>query len=210
MSPKKIDLTFNVAIVLFLVWVLWQARGWPLHSKLFPWFLEFSVLPLAVIQVFVALRAVLAEGKTRGAGKKNGSGAGGLASGEGNRGGTEVPTESAALAVVAAEALASAPDQIRPRVITIYWWIVTFFLGIWLLGFKVGSLFLTFAFLKFTANEKWSISTAIAVGTYLFFLVVFDIALRVPLHNGFVADYLGLDSLDSYILMRPILRFLAA
>lgn len=76
---------------------------------------------------------------------------------------------------------------------TICCWIVGFFIGIWLLGFKVGALCLTFVFLKFTAKEKWMISAAIAVGSYLFFWLVFDIALRAPLGGGFIVDYFGLN-----------------
>ena len=83
-------------------------------------------------------------------------------------------------------------DTARQRVITICCWIVGFFIGIWLLGFKLGALCLTFVFLKFTAKERWTLSTAIAVATYLFFWLVFDVTLRTPLGSGFIEDYFGL------------------
>lgn len=76
---------------------------------------------------------------------------------------------------------------------TIGCWIVGFFIGISLLGFKLGSLFLTFVFLKFTAKEKWTISAALAVAGYLFFWLVFDLGLRVPLGSGLIGEYFGVD-----------------
>jgi hypothetical protein len=71
-------------------------------------------------------------------------------------------------------------------------WIVAFFIGISFLGFKLGSLLLTFAFLRFTAKENWIISAVMAVVSYLFFWLVFDIGLRVPLGSGLIGDYFGL------------------
>lgn len=210
MSPKKIEVAFSLAIAFFLVWTVWEARDWPLHSKLFPWSLGFSVLVLALIQVVVALSAAWNEGNTRVKEKKSGSGANGAAPGQRDRIEAQMEIERADPGFSASDGPALTPEAIRRRVVAICGWILIFFLGIWLLGFKVGSLFLTFAFLKFTASEKWSVSAAVAVGIYLFFLVVFDLALKVPLGNGFVADYFDLDSLDSYLIIRPILGFFAA
>lgn len=178
MSRKKIEFLFSVLIVLFLVCALWAARHWPAHSKLFPWSLGFIVLTLALLQAGVALRAALNESRADDLAKKGVDDA------------NENPIAETNRAVF--ENLAIPPDPAQ-RVITICCWIVGFFIGIWLVGFKVGSLCLTFAFLKFTANEKWTISAAIAVASYLFFWLVFDIALRVPLGGGLIGDYFGLN-----------------
>lgn len=192
MFRKKIETLFSLLIVGLLAWLLWEARAWPPHARLFPWSVEFCVLGLAVAQLGMAFWSIFrAEPAVKGA-----------------------DSDQARPAVSGEEASRSRQGDAdrkvtRRRVIVMQGWIVVFFLGIWLLGFKVGSLFLTFAFLKFTASEKWSVSAALAVGIYLFFLIVFDIALKVPLGNGFVADYFGLDSLDSYIIRRPILGFFA-
>jgi hypothetical protein len=97
---------------------------------------------------------------------------------------------------------------IQRRVIIIQSWIVIFFVGIWLLGFKAGALVLTFAFLKVAAHEPWQISTAFAVMSYLFLLVVFDFALQVPLGAGQIADYFELSSLDMY-LVKPLLDLIS-
>jgi hypothetical protein len=176
-SPKKIEFLFSVLIVLFLAWALWEARNWPAQSKLFPWSLGFTVCALAVLQVAFALRAALKERRTAGVAEK-------LSDTANTTGGVPPsPTESDLIP----------PDIARKRVMMIGCWIVAFFVGISLLGFKLGSPLLTFVFLKFTAKENWVISTALAVGSYLFFWLVFDLALRVPLGSGLIGEYFGMN-----------------
>jgi Tripartite tricarboxylate transporter TctB family len=131
----------------------------------------FTVLALALIQVLVALRTALKEGRPAGQNRSH------AVSGGASAGGNQSVSENS---------LRTADP--RRRLLTICSWVVGFLLGIWLLGFKLGSLCLTFLFLKFTAREKWIISIAIAVGTYLFFWLVFDIALKVPLDKGLISD----------------------
>jgi hypothetical protein len=193
LSPKKTELLLSVLIVLFLSWIVWEARNWPAPSKLFPWSLGFTVLVLALVQLGAAWRAALQESRARismpaeatleqdAVNQARISG-----SAEGSAG---LPGETN---VSADATFAGTSDAIRRRALTICAWIVVFFLVIWLTGFKAGSLLLTFTFMKFTANEKWWISAAIAVGTCLFFWLVFDIALRIPLDNGVLADYFRL------------------
>ena len=179
MSRNKIDLLFSFFVVLFLIWALWEARNWPAPSKLFPWSLGFLVLTLGLIQLGVAWRAALKGSRTDTVGEK--------AVDDATRNPTAAPNDpvSQNLPVTQGTAL--------QRAITIYCWIVGFFIGIWLLGFKLAALCLTFAFLKFTANESWTLSTAIAVATYLFFWLVFDIALKAPLGSGVIGNYFGLN-----------------
>lgn len=178
MAKKRIEFSFSVLIVLFLAWVLWEARNWPAPSRLFPWSLGFTVLGLALIQVVVAWRATLKASENAVLGREL----------DGER---ENPKADAGFGV--AGDLVVPQEIVRRRTWTICIWILGFFLGIWLLGFKFGSLGLTFVFLKFTAKETWFISAAIALGTYLFFWLVFDIALRVPLASGLIADYFALN-----------------
>jgi Tripartite tricarboxylate transporter TctB family len=178
LSKKQIEIFFSVLIVLFLAWVLWEARNWPAPSRLYPWSLGFTVLGLALMQVVVAWRATLKASENAVLGREL----------DGEK---EKPNLGVNPSV--AGDLSLPQDAVRRRTVTICVWIVGFFFGIWFLGFKFGSLGLTFAFLKFTAKETWLISTAIAVGTYLFFWLIFDIALRVPLGSGLIADYFALN-----------------
>jgi hypothetical protein len=176
LAKKRIEISFSVLIVLFLVWVLWEARNWPAPSRLFPWSLGFTVFGLALIQVVVAWRATVKADDNAALTQRELDG--------------ERETSEAGADPAVTDDLVVPQEVVRRRTWTICMWILGFFFGIWLLGFKFGSLVLTFAFLRFTAKETWFISTAIAVGTYLFFWLIFDIALRVPLGNGLIADYL--------------------
>lgn len=181
MSRKKIDFLFSALVVLFLIWALWEARNWPGHSRLFPWSLGFIVLSLALTQLGVAWRGITGEGRTDHIARKNSLDD----IGEGPSGAVNDDPVSKETFVTT--------DTTRQRVITICCWIVGFFIGIWLLGFKLGSLCLTLVFLKLTAHEKWMLSTVMAVATYLFFWLVFDIMLKAPLGSGFLGDYFGLN-----------------
>jgi hypothetical protein len=175
-SRRLVEFLFSAAIVIFLGWVLWEPKDWPAPARLFPWSLGLSVLALALIQFVVSGRALLAERKT--AARTNSK--------------HEWTSEPVTAAGPSFGAGACAPSDHEPahrRVMTIVVCLVAFFLGLCLVGFNVGSLLLTFAFLKFTAKEKWSVSAAMAVGTYLFFWLIFDLGLKLPLGNGLLADY---------------------
>jgi hypothetical protein len=95
----------------------------------------------------------------------------------------------------------------RARTIVISAWTVAFALGFWLFGFKVGSLLLSLAFLRFQAHESWKMSVVYGLGIYLFFLVGFELALGAPLPAGVIATSLGLQSFDWY-LVNPFLNLI--
>jgi hypothetical protein len=88
----------------------------------------------------------------------------------------------------------------RRRALSISTWTIAFALGFWLLGFKVGSLLLSPGFLRFQAHESWKLSLVYGVAVYLFFLVGFEMVLRVPLPPGVLATWLGLQSFDWYLI----------
>lgn len=191
MFRKKIELIFSLLIVGLLARVLWEARVWPPQSRFFPWSVGISVLCLALAQLGIAVRnmfrsepapqeAVFHDAQSSG----NGEEASRSRQGDADR------------------------KVTRRRVIVMQVWVAIFFLGIWLLGFKVGAFVLTLVFLKLAAKERWGISIAFGVMSYLFFLVVFDLALQVPLGVGLIAEYLELNSLDMY-LVKPLLGLLS-
>ena len=194
MSRKKSECLFSAVIVLFLVWVLWEPQNWPAPARLFPWSLGFSVLALALIQFLAAGRAVIREIRTGSAAQVKDELAQDTVGFHDHHGaGDEAATPTVAMNPPAPAHATPAPERAGQRVVTVCAWIVVFFLGIWLVGFKFGSFFLTIAFMKFAAKEKWPISAAMALGTYLFFWLVFDIGLKLPLGNGLIADYFSLD-----------------
>ena len=183
MSRKKAELLLSALFVVFLIWTLWESRNWPAPSKLFPWALGLSVLLLAMVQLAVAWRAAFRVSP------------GVSVTMEKAREEDELTREHERGEEHGSRALSPVRslDTARWRILTICGWIVAFFLAISLVGFKFASLLLTFAFLKFTAAEGLLISAAIAVGTSLFFWLVFDTALKIPLDNGILGHYFSLN-----------------
>jgi hypothetical protein len=86
-------------------------------------------------------------------------------------------------------------------------WIMIFAIGIVLLGFELSAAVTTLAFLRVAAHERWRLSVAISLSVYVFFFVVFDYWLKIHFPEGWIAEALGLQSLDSYIT-GPIIRLL--
>ena len=179
MFRNKIELTVSLFLLAILACALWETRAWPAQSRFFPLSIEITVLCLLLLHLGTAVKNMF---------RSKPAPQGGVF------GGNEQRSEAG-------------QNVVRRRTVVIQCWIVFFFLGIWLLGFKVGALVLTFAFLRLAAHESWRLSAAFAVMSYLFFLVVFDFALHVPLGAGRIADYFELNSLDMY-LVGPIVSAL--
>jgi hypothetical protein len=93
------------------------------------------------------------------------------------------------------------------RTLSIAAWTIVFALGFCLLGFKVGGLLLSPAFLRFQARETWKMSVLYGLGVYVFFLGGLELALGFPLPPGMIAASLGLQSFDSYAV-NPILNLI--
>ncbi|MBI4493257.1 MAG: tripartite tricarboxylate transporter TctB family protein [Chloroflexi bacterium] len=215
MSRKKADLVFSIFIVLMLVWMVWDGRGWELKARLFPWTIGLPAIALALLQLGLAVRGVL---------KPEPQAEGGGAAAQPSRPialeAAEAVPRSSGEAIVAAAVesafgagSAAAEEEelpaamVRQRTLHMSVWILVFCLGVAVLGFKIGAALLSLAFMRFAAHEKWKLALAISLATYFFFYFVFDYSLNVPFPNGWLADWLGLDALDSYI-MNPIVNAL--
>lgn len=173
-----LDVAFNACILCLISWFLWDARDWSFYSRLFPWSIGFAGLLLALIQFGILLRNV------------------------------RLPASETDLGIKASHELSSVAedhdglnqDSEKQRLVTIGCWIVAFFVGIWLLGFRFGSLILTVSFLSLAAKETYKKSIILGVVNYLFFLVLFDLVLGVPLFQGAIAQWTGIESVDGFLL----------
>lgn len=207
MSRKAIDLIFSLLIVLLFAWVIWEAQDWPFRTRLFPWTIGLPLLGLALVHValvFWGMRRLQPEFASTGHPAPSPRGPDGTSGSEDVQAGGAVAQAPPAVERPQEEL---SPSLVRRRTLTITLWTLAFFLGLWLLGFKIGSALLTFAFLKFGANESWKISLVSGGAAFLFFLLVFDLALAIPFPPGLIAESLGLQSFDSYVV-EPILRAL--
>lgn len=182
MPRTRNDILISLVLVLLSGWMVWEARDWPFRTRFFPWAIGFPVLVLAVIQL-------------------------GLSVWKATRGGRDPKVEDVrGRPGDAADAEAAADARlVRQRTLTISAWSVFFALGLWLLGFKVGGLLLSPAFLRFQAHESWRMSILYGLGIYLFFFAGLEMALAFPLPPGALAASLGLQSFDSYVV-DPILN----
>ena len=173
MFHRALDLVFACFIALVILWFVWEARDWSFHSRLFPWSVGLTVLILAWAQV-----ALSARNFQFGSSK-----------------------DDIELKVRPQDHQGAEVEQSQVwRLVTIGSWIAVFFLGIWLFGFRLGSLVLTIAFLKVAAKEGYKESLTLGLVNYLFFFIIFDFALGVPLLEGAIAQWLGIESLDGFVL----------
>jgi hypothetical protein len=171
---KTFDVVFGVGVVLVVLWFVWEATPWSFHSRLFPWTIGLSVLVLALVQVGASLRN--SEHRS---------------------------SQAAEVSEFYSQDL-QANDTDKPPaaggLVSICIWIGLFCGGIWLLGFRLGSLILTVAFLKFAGSEDYKRCLGLGLINYLFFLIVFDLTLGVPLFDGALAQWLGIEALDKFVV----------
>ena len=66
-SPvSRLHPVFTLLVIAFFAWTLWEARGWWFRARLFPWAIGFPGLALALSQLCLDARALMAAVKTRG------------------------------------------------------------------------------------------------------------------------------------------------
>jgi hypothetical protein len=184
LSRARNDVLISAFLVLLLVWVVWEARNWPFRTRLFPWSIGFPVLGLALVQFGIAFWKAFHRQSDSEADEVRGE-----------------PGE------IADSGASLDPKVLTRRTLSITAWTISFALGFWLFGFKVGGFLLSAAFLRFQARETWKMSILYGLGVYLFFFAGFEMALRFPLPPGIIAAALGLQSFDWYVI-NPILNLL--
>ena len=76
------------------------------------------------------------------------------------------------------------PDVARRRRVAICAWIAGFWVAIWLIGFSLATLLMTFLYLRVSARERWL--TAVLLTAFAFAVVygLFEKALGVPFPSG--------------------------
>ena len=208
---KKADLLFSAIVLLIVVWMFWEARNWAFRARLFPWTIGALAIGLAALQLFFATRKVLTSAPARpveGPANPEVPRAGHVEAAEGET----ASIMGAAVESAYGEGSEAAESGIEPglarrRSLEMAAWILGFAAAVWLFGFTLGAFLTSVAFLRIAARERWGITLAIGVVTYLFFYVIFRQALNIPFPNGLIADLLGTDAFDSY-LADPIWRLI--
>lgn len=212
MTRKQADVVFSLALFILAALSLWQAQAWSSRAKLFPVAIAIPMVALGVLQIILAVRNLRAETARAHAAIPASSTpeAAAPATAE-TLGGSEAVIAQAVAAAFGAGSLVEEEQNIPPAVVSartkeMVGWIFAIAAGIGLLGFELGAALFSFLFLRFVAHESVRMSVGIALGTYLFFYLVFDLALNIPFPHGLIADLFGLSAFDHY-LVDPIARF---
>jgi hypothetical protein len=202
LSRKRVDTLFSLVLLGIIVWMTWEAQKWDARARLFPVAIGIPAAVIALLQVGFALRALRADAVAAAPAPDT------------------APRESSGSDVVIAEAVEHAfgqgstmaeetnlaPAVVRRRTLEMVGWILGITASIVLLGFELGAGVMSLVFLRLRGHESWRVALCIALTTYFFFYVVFDRVLNIPLPNGALADALGLNALDHYV-MDPIADF---
>lgn len=195
MLRTRVDLIFSVALLATIAWMGLQARAWDLRAALFPIAIGIPAILLALLQVIFAVRGLRTVSSAQPVMVEQVSGSDKVIA--------EAVEQAFGHGSFLEEEESIPPETVRKRTLEMVGWILAIALGIVLLGFELGAGLTSLVFLRLRARESWRTSAGIAFATYLFFYVVFDRALSIPLPNGAIADALGLNALDHY-LMDPI------
>jgi len=154
---------FSFCALIFFCVFVWLAQEWRLQARLYPWAIGIPMVILALAQVILDLRGVKAKESPDG-----------------------TPVDFQFSKDVD-------PAVAKKRAITMFSWLVGFFLLIWLLGFPIGIALMMFTYLKFQGRESWTLSVALTVIGWLCFYGLFVKLLTLPFPQGLLFQWLGVD-----------------
>lgn len=153
---------FSLLVIVFFIVFLYEARGWRLQARLFPWAIGIPMLILALVHIFLELTGLDGNDSSDGAPMQY------------------QPTYTADSAVI------------RRRTLNIFGWLFGFLGLIWLAGFSVSIPVLCFLYLKVHSGEGWPLSLLLTAAAWLVFWGLFDRLLHLPFPEGQFLVWLGL------------------
>ncbi|MFQ5851319.1 MAG: tripartite tricarboxylate transporter TctB family protein [Candidatus Binatia bacterium] len=145
---------FDLLVVLFFAFLVWEAKDWRLQARLYPWVIGVPMLVLAAAYLFMDLKGVTIK-------KRSG----------------ENPVDFQFTKGID-------PALARWRTFNIFSWIFGFLIGVWILGFSITIPLLTFLYLKVQSREGWILTLLLTGSTWLIFWGLFERMLRLPFPEG--------------------------
>lgn len=134
-----------------------------MQARLYPWAIGIPMLILAFVQVILDLKGYKAKETSDGA-----------------------PVDFQFTQTIE-------PALARKRAITMFAWLLGFFLLVWLLGFEYGIPLMVFGYLKIQSNESWVLSIILTVLAFGFFWLLFVKLLTLPFPQGLIFTWLGIE-----------------
>ena len=154
---------FSFCALIFFCVFVYMAQDWRLQARLYPYAIGIPMLILAIVQVILDLKGVKAKQSS-----------------------DATPMDFQFTKDVD-------PIVARKRAITMFAWLLGFFLLIWLVGFPIGIALMMFAYLKFQGRESWTLSILLTVIAWLCFWGLFVRLLHLPFPDGLVFTWLGIE-----------------
>ena len=133
-----------------------------MQARLYPWAIGIPMLILALVQVILDLKGYKAKETSDGA-----------------------PVDFQFTQTIE-------PALARKRAITMFAWLLGFFLLVWLLGFEYGIPLMVFGYLKLQSNESWILSITLTVLAFVFFWILFVKLLTLPFPQGLIFTWFGI------------------
>jgi putative tricarboxylic transport membrane protein len=154
---------FSFCALIFFCVFVYMAQDWRLQARLYPWAIGIPMLILAIVQVILDLKGVKAKQSS-----------------------DATPMDFQFTKDVD-------PIVAKKRAITMFAWLIGFFLLIWLVGFPIGIAVMMFAYLKWQGRESWTLSILLTVIAWLCFWGLFVRLLHLPFPDGLVLTWLGIE-----------------
>jgi hypothetical protein len=136
-----------------------------MQARLYPWAIGIPMLFLAIVQVIMDLRGVKAKESSDGP-----------------------PTPMDFQFTQEIE-----PALAKRRAITMFAWLLGFFVAIVLLGFNLAIPLMMFTYMRFQGKESWVLSLTLTVIAFVFYYGLFVKLLTLPFPEGLLLTWLGLN-----------------
>lgn len=159
---SKGALIFDLFVLVFFGYMVWEAWAWDPQARLFPWVIGIPMLVLAAGHLAVELR-----GKPK-------------------------KQSEDARPVDLEFAKGIEPRLALSRTLTSFAWIVGYLICIWLLGFSISTALVVFLYLKLQAREGLMLSVLLTCGAWLLYYLLFERVLKLPFEDGKIFDWLGM------------------
>jgi hypothetical protein len=147
-----------------------QGIGWPLRAVLFPWVIAIPMFILSAVQVGLDLRRAGEAAATVGA---------------------PPPAPRPAASSGGGTPTAASGAAVRRRLLGVLSWCAALVAGLWLLGFPTAVPLFVFANLQWSARERFRVSAALAVASWLFVYGVAYREIHLTMPTGLLWTWLG-------------------
>jgi putative tricarboxylic transport membrane protein len=152
---------FSIAAFIFFCVFVYQAQGWRMQARLYPWAIGIPMLILALIQVIMDLKGVKAKQSA----------------------------DATPMDFQFAQDID--PAIAKKRAITMFGWLLGFFVAIVLFGFPIAIPLMMFTYMRFQGKESWVLSIVLTVIAWFFFYGLFVKLLNLPFPEGVIITWLG-------------------